>query len=405
MQAMFFVQRSCLFLFVFAIFFVNDNAIAAFEFQPGAGIGAKYTDNARTEPDNTVDDLITVGNVSASIYGDDGPLKYDVMTLFSDHRYTQDTYADQHYLNLTGDVDWEMIKHRFNWKLSDYFTQRTVNSLNSDTPDNLQDSNIFSIGADIRLPFSERNNLSISPIYSQYYYEELETDNKQYSLAVNWNYQMSRLTSVGLNLNARKINYTETNSLGQSINGTIFSGFGLIISSQRLHSSYSANIGATSVKRDGGYETSGFSGFLRWRSDLTARSTLQAQASTDLTDTSSVALNDDTDSTSVNNNVQISASIIRNSDVSISYLRDDTFLRTNISARYHKIEYSNEPLNRNIQSFDVDLRYPITQLLSGGLYTNYDYTEQLDTNRLDKGINVGANLRYNFSRKLQGLFD
>ena len=100
MQAMFFVQRSCLFLFVFAIFFVNDNAMAAFEFQPGASIGVKYTDNARTEPDNTVDDLITVGNVSASIYGDDGPLKYDVMTLFSDHRYTQDTYADQHYLNL-----------------------------------------------------------------------------------------------------------------------------------------------------------------------------------------------------------------------------------------------------------------------------------------------------------------
>ena len=53
----------------------------------------------------------------------------------------------------------------------------------------------------------------------------------------------------------------------------------------------------------------------------------------------------------------------------------------------------------------MQFSHPVTQLLSSGAYVNYNRTKQLNTNRLDKRFTVGGNLRYNFSRKLHGLFD
>ena len=67
--------------------------------------------------------------------------------------------------------------------------------------------------------------------------------------------------------------------------------------------------------------------------------------------------------------------------------------------------YSENPLDRVICDFGVRLNYPVTQLLSSGVYTTYNRTEQLDTDRLDEYLTVGGNLNYRFTRKWRGLFD
>ena len=237
-------------------------------FEPGVGIGAEYTDNAALTRDDQVNDTITTAYVGARISENEGALTYDATTSFNNQHYTQDTFSDQYHFNLGASADWEMIKNRFNWFLSNSFSQRTVVALNSNTPDNLQDNNIFTFGANIRFPISARQNFSLVPMFNQYYYEILSTDNKQYSLAANWNYQMFRLTNVGFNLSARKINYTETDLLGQSIEDTTFTNMAVIFSGQRLRSVFTANLGATNVKRDNGDETTGFSGYLNWLADL-----------------------------------------------------------------------------------------------------------------------------------------
>ena len=113
--------------------------------------------------ENKVNDLITVGYVGARLSENEGALTYDATTLFNNQSYTQDTFPDKHYFNLRGSADWAMIKDRFNWFLSDSFNQRTVNTLNSNTPDNLQDSNAFTFGANIRFTISARQNFSLTP--------------------------------------------------------------------------------------------------------------------------------------------------------------------------------------------------------------------------------------------------
>ncbi len=132
-------------------------------FEPGVGIGVEYTDNATLVNEDKVNDLITVGYVGARLSENEGALTYDATTSFNNQSYTQDTFPDQHYFNLGASADWAMIKDRFNWFLSDYFSQRTVNTLNSNTPDNLQDTNVFTFGANIRTPISARQSFSLDP--------------------------------------------------------------------------------------------------------------------------------------------------------------------------------------------------------------------------------------------------
>ncbi len=274
---------------VFAGLYLSCKMVVALEFQPGIGAGVEYTDNAELAPDNQVYDLITIGYVGARISENEGPLTYSALTSFNNQSYTQDTYPDQHYFNLAGRADWVMIKDRFNWFLSNRFSQRTFNTFAANTPDNLQDTNAFVFGADIRFPISARQSFSLSPSFSQYYYEVQVTDNKQYVLAANWNYLMSRLNNVGLNLSARKVDYTETDIFGNNITDNIFTNLAFLFNGRRLRSVYAINLGATNVKRDSGEDATGFSGFIDWSANVSSRSTFATLVSTDLTDTSRVS--------------------------------------------------------------------------------------------------------------------
>lgn len=386
--------------FIVVIGLLFSSSISAdVRFEPGAGIGFEYTDNARLAPDSAEEDLISVAYVGARVSENEGPLKYNAATSFNKSHYLNDTFEDQRYFNLAARVDWEMIRDRFGWFLSDNFSQRSVISSNANTPSNLQDSNVFTFGANIQLLKSPRHSFSLVPTFSQYYFEVLSTDNKQYSLAANWNYQMFRLTNVGLNVSARKINYTKSDIFGRSIDDTTFTSYGFTFNSQQRRSNFSGSLGATNVKRDNGGETTGFSGFVNWLADVSSRSKFETILSTDLTDASSVAATD------AGGDVQITADVIRNTVASVAYIRDDASLNTRVFARYHEITYSDNPLDRIVRAFGISANYPMTQLLTSGAYLRYNRTQQIDIVRLDESYTVGGNLKYRFTREWAGLID
>ena len=212
-------------------------------FEPGVGVGVQYTDNATLAYQDKVNDLITTGYVGARLSEDEGALIYNVGALFNNQSYTQDTYPDRRYLNLDAGINWAMIQDRFHWFMGDTFRQRTVNTQDPNTPDNLQDTNAFNFGADIRWPVSSRQNFSLVPSYSKFYYEFQDTDNQQSSVAFNWDYQMFRLTRVGLFLNARYIDYDE-----QDVADLQFTSASFTVSGTRRRFDFSLDLGATNVK-------------------------------------------------------------------------------------------------------------------------------------------------------------
>jgi uncharacterized protein (PEP-CTERM system associated) len=77
-------------------------------FEPGAGVALEYTDNAALTPDNEKDDVIALGYVGATIDQSSGPLKLNASTSLTYEHYTDNTFSDQHYFDLSATGGWEM---------------------------------------------------------------------------------------------------------------------------------------------------------------------------------------------------------------------------------------------------------------------------------------------------------
>lgn len=392
-----YLRYQCFPTFVGISLFLYSQLVAAILFEPGVGVGLQYTDNARLSNENKVDDIITSGYIGARLSESEGSLIYDAAASFTNTGYTQDTFPDRRYFNLRGSLNWEMVKERLDWFLSNSFSQRTINSLDPNTPDNLQDTNVFNTGLNMVLYSSARQGLTFVPQFSQFYYENQNTNNKQYSLAANWNYQAFRLTGIGLNMSTRYIDYFE-----QELVNVRFTNAAFVISGTRKRYDFALNAGATNVKRDTGEDDTGFSGSANFVATLSSRSSFSALASSRLTDTSTTAASNAGIIPGSENNIQITTDVIRDSNASVSYMREDYLLRSSLTARYQKVEYSDNPLDRVIRSVGGQINYPMTRLLIGGLYINYNQIDQLDTGRIDERIRVGGNLIHSFSRKLRG---
>ena len=390
-------QRYFISLVIIGLFF-NCKVVSALEFQPGVGVGVEATDNAKLTEDNKISDQITSVYVGANITENDGALTYDAKASVNRYSYVQDTFVDQRHYFLQANADWEMIRDRFNWTLSDTFSQRTKDALDLNTPDNLQDTNVFTFGADMIFPISARQNVRVIPMFSQYYYEFYDTDNKQYAISADWKYKMYPLTKVGLDLGIRRVDYTED----EAIADRIFTNAAIVIDGRRARSEYTIRLGATNVNSDnvnGVYlDETNFSGSLNFTTAVSSRSTFKALVSTDLTDTSSAIGNP--------NDVQLSFDVVRNKVINLAYSRVDAALHSNIWAEYRNLTYSSGSDDRIVRSAGATIDYPLTQLLSSGVYIYFNNTTQPTSLQYDDTrYTFGGNLKYRFTPKLHSTID
>lgn len=203
-------------------------SLMALEFEPGAGVGLEYTDNATLAPNGSLNALTSIAYVGARIEENTGPFNLSATTSLNQHHYSKNAFSDERYFNLSASAGWEMIKNRVDWQLKNFYSQSSVNATSSSTPNNLQDTNIFSFGPNIRLPLSGRQTLTLSPQYQRYYYEVLTTDNSQSSLSVNWSYRMNRTTDIGVNTAVREIDYDR-----QGVPDNTISQMHLVLSGKR----------------------------------------------------------------------------------------------------------------------------------------------------------------------------
>lgn len=391
---------------MFLFIFLYSNSAVAIEFVPGVGLGLEYTNNAKLAPDNEVSDVVAIGQVGASLVEEQGFLVYSIGAAISKETYLNDTFDDKRYLNLAAKADWEMIRERVNWFLTDNFYQSPVNSLDANTPDNRQDSNTFIFGTNVTFPITGLQTFSLIPQYSKYYYEITGTSNQQYSIAANWNYKVFRTTGVGLYLSVREVQYDDV-----AVADTVFADYGVSLSGERVDSNYSINAGSTTVKRAAtigvdaadSEEFTGFSGKASWQQELSSRSTIEVLVSTQITDTSTVSQStlpgDPSD-------VQLTTDVVRNSVARLGYSRKDASLGSNIWAEHRKIRYSdNTELSRLIQTFGAQLNFPVSQLISSGVFLNFNNTKGQEVFREDKRFEIGANVKVSFTSNLSSTFD
>ena len=132
-------------LILLVVLLVGSPLVTALEIVPGVGTGLLYTDNARLSADNEEDDLIVVGYVGAKTDENSGAFRLNAEADLIHLHYTKDTFSDEDYpgLRLTG--GYEQIRDRLDWKVRDYFTQTLVDSDDGAAPDNIQNTNVFTL--------------------------------------------------------------------------------------------------------------------------------------------------------------------------------------------------------------------------------------------------------------------
>ena len=394
-------------LILLAVLLVGSPVVTALEILPGVGTGLLYTDNARLTADDEKDDLIVVGYVGAKIDENRGPLSLNAEAELIHLHYTRGTFSNQNYpgLSLTG--GYEQIRGRLDWQVQNFFTQTLVDSDDGVTPDNVRDTNVFTLGPSIRFPVTGRQTITVNPQYRNFYYEDVgennQDSNQQYALSASWLYGMYPTMNVSLNGSVTEVDYDSGGGARDYTRSTALAG----ISGTRVRSVYSLNLGGTDINRDKSGSTSGFAGNLTWLYNLTGHSSARVYLSSDLTDTGSLLLDsqnnpDDGDFS----NVQSSNDVLRNSIVRLSYRRQDVTLNAEVWGEFRDLDYERvQSEDRDIREIGASMNYSVTAALSSGISARYTRTKETNTDRRDKYYSITGTVGYQLTRKLRTSLD
>ncbi|MDA3869165.1 MAG: outer membrane beta-barrel protein [Gammaproteobacteria bacterium] len=390
------IRPNYYFLFALSGIIFASNTLYAAEIKPAASVTAQYTDNARKTPTNEMQDLIISTRIGTGIDAGNGPFQLEAETSLQHEKYIKDSYNDQQYFKLNASAGWEMLRDRIDWQMHNSFSQQSVNSLNPDTPDNIQDSNVFTFGTNIDYRISGRQSLTLNPEYRKFSYEIQNTDNQQTALDAGWNYQLFRTMNVGVRGGTNRVDYDDPLVTDYTLNSVH-----LTLSSTRSGYSYGADIGTTRVEREDDNNVQGITGNIRWSFDITGSSNLRTYIGSEITDTNSSLLDSSINPDESNfSYTQISSDALRNSTMRINYLKDDARLKSDAWIKLSRYDYEFALLDRDVQAVGIKLTYPLSAIISTGISTSYSQTELTDTPREDNEFSFGGNINYRLSRRL-----
>jgi len=373
----------------------------ALEFEPSVGAGLAYTDNADLVSDNEEDDIVVIGYLGAKLSEDGGPLRYEAISGLTHQTYLDNTVGDQTYFNLSTNAEWEQVRDRVYWNVRDYFTQRKRISLEADRVDNIQNTNVFTLGPSIRFQPSAAHSITVNPEFRDFYYQDSGTDNQQYSLSADWLYQMRQTFQTGLVGGVNAIDYDNEDLFPN----TVFSKVHAVLSGARAHSSYTVYLGATHVSRDRFDNVNGFTGDATWLHELTGHSSLRFYLASHLTNTNTNLLDTQTNpDNGFFDGIQISSDVIRDNNISIVYRRSGDTFNTTIRGQAQDLDYKEAPRDRKVFTLGVNLDYQVTPLVDSSVRGIYRYLKEDEFNRTDKDFRIIGSLGYRLSRDLRTEF-
>ena len=396
------VKISLLKLAILTGLLAGSSVVSALQIEPGIGIGLGYSNNAALTADNEDNDWIAAGYVGATIKENNAPFYADVTTSLGYRNYTNNTFSDQYYPRLGATAGWEMIRDRVDWQVHNYFTQQKENSLDANTPDNDQNTNVFTIGPNAYFPISGRQKITVSPLFQDFYYEDSDTDNRQYGIGANWLYQIYRTMEVGLGGRVNKVDF-DNDDRNPDFTTSIAR---VVVSGTTARSDYDLNVGGTHINRDRFENQEGFTGNLTWLYRLTGHSSVRTYVASELTDSNRELLGSQvTPDNGDFSNVQISGDVLRNKIARLLYRRKGSTLLARAWGEYRDQDYKESPNDRDVKEIAATLDYRVTALFTTGIYGKYNRTKEKDTGRRDKRYKIGGKVGYNLSRKLQASFD
>lgn len=175
--------------------------------------GATHTDNVgRVAADETSETIATAG-LAVALQREGSRLDADVAADLQWRKYLDDTFGDEVVGGLAGTLVFSLVPDRLTWTVQDNYGQTLVDRRFAETPDNRQDTNVFSTGPDLYFLLGERTRVELSARWSDVAYEDTAADSERYSGTLGLVRALSSRSSLGLNGTFERIEFDDSTSV------------------------------------------------------------------------------------------------------------------------------------------------------------------------------------------------
>jgi hypothetical protein len=399
-------NRLCCFVFFALLLFTQ--AAYALKLAPEASAGLKYSNNVLLQEANEKSSLVYTGLMGISIEEHSKLFSLTANTSIRSESYANSeiNVDDKYYFNLGLSTKMDVIQRRLSFQLGNNFKQTIIDTSTPRVPDNIQDTNVFTFGSDIRIPLTPRQQLVLMPRYRKFYYETTDADNKQYSSTASWIYTLSPLTKLSLNGGITKVFYDDNSVVDSDY---VSNNVNLGITRKLKRSNINIRLGVTNIQKDGQKDQNGHTGSLRWVRDLTSKSNISLTIKSELRDSSQSLVGflgdieldeslDDLESEEITRDILISNS------VRAEYNGRKSIMGFKVWGSFNDLDYKASPRDRELRSAGFQFNYPVMRMLNTTVYGSYRVTKEIDLLREERLRTLGVSANYRLARSLSCSF-
>ncbi len=332
----------------------------------GLSYSATHSDNITLANTNPTPDWLS--STQAQVAWQDNDTPTVAARLYSQLRfdeYARHTYDRQTYFLLNSAATW-LVTPAFSWTGEDYYGQVPINPFVSNTPNNLENVNVFTTGPNWAVQMDPLNTLELGARYSNFYSDTGANGSNQGAAFAGWLFKFSPITVLSLNYHAQHSTYTQVaGNAGYDRQDLFFRAI-----TRRPYAALVTDLGNTWLNQTGAQRLSGVYGRLLASRQLTEANTFSLSAQSTLTDTTEQVLSAGGVGL-VNTGTIATTDVYRQDqlDVIFSHLR--SYGLDSLHFYSYRMNYYTAPLDEKITGGDATLAFPLSATLRGSVTGSY----------------------------------
>ena len=186
-----------------------STTINAVEVEYSAAVALTAYDNITRVPEPKSNELAKSIIGAVSVFEDSANLTGRFISSIEIIKYQKHLVADETLGRLVSDATWRLIPNRFEWYVSDTFTQTLIDTLARDTPNNRQNTNAFTTGPNYIVRINRRNSINFNVRAKDFRYEANNASNHRISALGSWVYDINSSINIGLNYEKEDVNFND----------------------------------------------------------------------------------------------------------------------------------------------------------------------------------------------------
>ncbi len=371
------------------VFFAVPTVSTAADYGYSLGYSATHSNNMALADTNRSPDWLNSAQARFAFQENELPtVTGRLYSQLERDEYANHTFDNQTLFLLNSAATW-MIRPQFSWTGEDYYGQIPINPQATNTPNNIQNVNVFTTGPNWLLRMDPLNSLELGARYDNFHSDTGNNNSNRVSAFAGWLYQYSPITVFSLNYNAQHSAYAQNAGNSGYDRQDLF----LRMNARRPYAALIMDLGNTWLKQSGPGSVTGVYARLLASRQLTETSTASLSAGSTITDTAEQILASEGVGTVAAGSIA-STDTYRLTDVDANYLNSEGYVTDSIDLFYDRLKYYTAPLDQYATGTYVNLGYEFSRAFSGSVFGSYRRTLFYTGSIVNRDNTEGSQLTY-----------